>query len=450
MSRVLLINSIIREFAPPNNPPLGVLYLASVLEEAGHEATVCDLNALRWMTNDREYWLKKFMRKYDFIGLSGLIVTYRQQREVLNFILEHYAEFGCPVLMAGGGLPTSVPDFTLRNMPELDLIVIGEGEDTILDIVNGDKALIDIPGVAFRDIEHNGSGMIIKTDPRTLIPCLDVIPLPLWSKVPIKEVYLKNPIWGKNAGNSSNIDFQMERSTNMIVSRGCPHRCTFCQHYTFGKQYRLRSVSNVMSELYALKNAYDIDFVGYVDDNTTANKSWIMEFCAALIKADLNIHWGCSATIHSLDAEAYEAMQAAGCTWIGFGVETTDPELRRAMLKKGTAEQAADAVKAVRKAGMWANTSYIIGYPGETENTVRATAKWMRDNDCVNSVFFATPYPGTELFEEVKGKIVDAYGSVDAYIRDLADATDFKVNLTNIPSARLVELRRMMMAGEKI
>ena len=92
--------------------------------------------------------------------------------------------------------------------------------------------------------------------------------------------------------------------------------------------------------------------------------------------------------------------------------------------------------------------SFIIGYPGETEETARHTGRWMVENDCLNSVFFATPYPGTALFEEVEDKIVARYGSTDEYIKNLADATDFKVNLTDIPDTRLIELRKKMMIGE--
>ena len=109
MSKVLLINAPIRTFAPPNNPPLGVMYLSSVLKEAGHYVEVCDLNANRWMIDDREYWLKKHFGDWDYIGLSGLIVTYAQQRWILDFINMHVKDYGNPVIITGGGLASSAP-----------------------------------------------------------------------------------------------------------------------------------------------------------------------------------------------------------------------------------------------------------------------------------------------------------------------------------------------------
>ena len=445
MAKILLINSPIRTFAPPNNPPLGVMYLSGVLKQAVHCVEVCDLNANRWMIDDREYWLRKHFGDWDYIGLSGLIVTYAQQRWILDFILANYESYGRPLLMTGGGLASSAPEFTKRHMPELDIIVRGEGEQTVLRLVDGITNYHEIGGICWKYRTYDAWFDNID---QSLIEDLDTIPYPDWDAVPMEEVYLGNPIWGKNAGNSSGIQFEAKRSANMVVSRGCPHRCTFCMHYVFGKKYRMRSVDNVMGEIIELKRRYDIDFVGMVDDNTCANSIWLTELCYALIKADLGIKWGCSATIQALDADLCKLMAEAGCLWVGFGIESASVPIREAMHKIGTPERAAQAVKGVRDAGMWANTTYVLGFPGETIETARETANWMRDNDCINSVFYATPYPGTELYTMSLPKIVEKWGSEDEYIKALADATDLRVNLTNMSDKRLMGIRECMVNGE--
>ena len=444
MSKVLLINSPIRLFAPPNNPPLGVMYLAATLRKDGHYVEILDLNACRSMIDDREYWLRKRFGKWDYIGLSGLIVTYAQQRWILDFIMEHYIDFGTPTLMTGGGLASSAPEFVKRKMPELHCIVQGEGERTITEIVNSWKPYWEVKGMSYR-----GPGGWVDSEPQDLIDDLDSIPFPAWDLVPMEEVYLGNPIWGKGAGNSSQIKYEAKRSVNMVVSRGCPNKCAFCQHYVLGKKYRQRSVDNVIAEIQALRGLYDIDFVGFVDDNTTARKTWTQDLCQALINTGLNkeIKWGCSATIRQLSPDTCSLMAEAGCIWVGFGIESADPRIREAMRKPGTIERAAEAVKEVRDAGMWANTSYVLGYPGETLESVRATRDWMVDNDCLNSVFHATPYPGTELYDIARPLIVQQWGSEEAYIEQLGDATDLVVNMTDVSNDCLKRWRKSMMEG---
>lgn len=431
MSDVLLINSVIREFAPPNNVPLGLLYIASYLEEAGHNVDICDLNALRQINPDREYWLKKYLKPYDFIGLSGLIVTYQEQRRVLDFIIEHDRIFGFPTLISGGGLATSVPDFTFDNMPELDLIVIGEGEKAMLDIVD-----------EIADDKYEGS--VINGE---LIDNLDELPFPAWDKVPVEEVYLKNPIWGAGAGNSSKIGYQAKKSMNMIMSRGCPYNCNFCSRM-YGRKYRLRSVDNVIEEIYTLKKLYDVDFVGFVDDNTTASFTWVLEFCDKMIKAKLGVKWGGSARVDALSPELLTLMKQSGCEWLGFGVESASPEILERMNKKATPEQAAKAIKMTRDAGIYANCTFIAGYTNEKIDDLRETAKFMRENDCLNSIFFATPYPQTQLYTESLPKILEKFGSEDNYIKSLADATDFKINLSQMSDSELQECRLKAMKGE--
>ncbi len=444
MSRVLLINSVIREFAKPNNEPLGLLYIAGLLESYGHTVDICDLNALRELNPDREYWLKKYLRHYDFIGLSGLIVTYKEQRRYLDFIVEHRKEFGDPVILAGGGLATSAPEFTLRNMPELDCITIGEGELTMLELVHDPKPLSEITGLAY----INYKGKYIKNQPRDLISDLDVLPYPAWDKVPTEEVYLQNPIWGSNAGNSSKINYTAKRSMNMIVSRGCPYSCNFCFHYVFGKKYRLRSIANVIGEIAKLRQLYMIDFVGFVDDNTTADRSWVIRFCNEMIKLDMDIKWGCSARVDQVDPEILTLMKQAGCVWIGFGVESADAEILKNMNKKSDPITAQSAIKMVRDVGIWANATFIAGYPGETKESLIKTAKFMRDNQCLNSMFFATPYPGTVLYEDAKERILKAYRNEDNYIKSLADATDYRVNLSEMTDNELIEYRKQAMTGQ--
>ena len=436
MAKILLINAAVRREAPPNNAPLGPLYIAAYLEAHGHKADICDLNALREIHSHREYWLDMFKANYDVVGMSGLITTYSEQRAILDYILERKADFGDPLIVSGGGLARSAPAFTLRNMSELDAAVVGEGEVTMLDLAEG-KSLREIPGVGLHGMTAT---------PRPLIPRLDDLPLPDYSKLPI-DVYLKNPVWGGEAKNSSGIAYRAKRSLNMIASRGCTHHCHFCFHDIWGKKYRLRSVENVMAEISELKEKHDIDFIGLVDDNTVADRKWTMDFCQSLIDSELGVHWGCHARVDQIDQEKARMMRASGCEYVGFGVESASPNVLRRMNKKADPQQAADAIRMVRGAGMYVNATFICGYPGETKEDLEMTTQFMRDNDCSNSTFFATAYPGTQLYEESLPKILEKYESEDEYIKDLANATDFRVNLSEMSDEELLVGRGKAMKG---
>ena len=287
---------------------------------------------------------------------------------------------------------------------------------------------------------------LVKSDPRPLISDLDSLPFPAWDKGPV-EIYLRNPIWGGAVKNSSGINYKAKKSMNMIVSRGCPYSCNFCYHYVFGKKYRIRSVDNVIEEIRTLKSLYDIDFVGFVDDNTTADPDWVDDFCYAMMVEDMDIKWGCSARVNQVDPEMLYFMKAAGCEWIGFGVESASPKILKAMNKKTDPEMAARAIQMVRDAGIYANATFIAGYPGETRDDLRMTATFMKENNCLNSIFYATPYPGTVLYEQAKDKIILKYKDEDTYIKQLADATDFRVNLSEMADEELKEMRSFAMNG---
>lgn len=451
MARLLLINPVIREFAPPNNVPLGLCYIASYLEKYGHEVDICDMNAHRWQYSGegyREYWLERYeWRNYDIIGLSGLIVTYQEQRRYLDFILEHRLGFGYPKIISGGGLATSVPEFTLRNMPELDLLVLGEGEDTALELANrlddGDS-LIGTPGTATMDADGN----VQYAAARELIPDLGKLPLPAWEKVPVEEVYLPNSIWGSRAGNSSQITYESQRSMNMIAARGCPYNCAFCYNL-FGRKYRVRHHLDVIIEMMLLQKLFGVDFCGFVNDNSIAKRSWMVQFCKMLQSLDLGMRWGCHARVDAVEPEILAEMKKAGCEWIGFGIESGSQRILDRMNKRTTPEIAAIAIEWVRDAGITANTTYIAGYWGETVDDLRMTADFMRNNDSLNSMFFCQPYPGTELYSQVKDMILSetAYDTEDSYIKSLGDGTELRANIADMSTETLIECRDKAMKG---
>lgn len=444
MSKILLINPPIREFARPNDAPLGLLYIASYLEQHGHDVDVCDLNAYRQLSKEPTKYFSNYSGYYDVIGLSGLITTYEWQKQILEYLSER-GNYGKLVL--GGGMATFAPEFVMHNYPEVDIIVTDEGEQALLEIVEGDKWNVN---GTYSKREDDNWNWFRKT---SLIPDLDTLPFPNYDKVPVEEVYIPSAIWGRATGNSSGINYDMKRSLNMIMSRGCKYSCKFCAHafQVPGCRYRMRSVENVISEIDELVDKYNIDFIGFVDDNMCDDDKWIERFCNELLERPYELHWGGSARVDEVSSELLKLMHKAGCEWLGYGIESINTQILRNMNKghyKQYKQLAEDAIRWTKEAGIWCNCTFIIGYPGETIESIKETAQFMHDNDVRNNMFYATAYPGTKLYDEYEYLILDEYGTQDEYIKALGDATEFRVNFTDMSNLQLMYARGYAIAGK--
>ena len=242
--KVLLINCPVREDSVPNLIPLGVGYIASSLKQAGHNVDVWDFNWLRFTKEEVEDLLNCNKKYYDLFCVSGIVTTYSYQK----WLIETIRKYSVKPIVCGNGCASVVGNLLLKA--GATEVIAGEGENKILKYVNS-------------SLTYNS---------------IDEIPFPDYSSFSM-ETYLKNPIWGKDTGNSSNVAIHpdmenIKRSVNVITSRGCPFSCKFC-YDLFGKNYRQRSVQNVIDEISYLQSKHNIDFVGFVDDNMFVNRNWV-------------------------------------------------------------------------------------------------------------------------------------------------------------------------------
>lgn len=431
--KILLINSPIRLDAKPNCIPYGLATIASTLRDHGFEVEIYDVNALRPKQNKIVAILGK--RTWDLVGLSGLITTYKFQEWLIPELKRINPE--APIV-SGGGLATSSSDLLFKHT-QVDITVVGEGEETMLDLcqtVNAGGDLSKVPGICFRQ-----NGQSIANGPRKNIADLDTVPFPAWDLLPM-EIYLKNPIWGDAANNSSDFreDVKVTRSMNIISSRGCPFSCKYCYHLFGRSNYRFRSAQNVVEETEMLVDRYGVNFIGFVDDNMMASKTQMLEFCDLMARKEFPVTWGCHGRVTEARPDILGPMAEAGCVWIGYGVESGSQVMLDAMNKKATIEQAKKAIMNTRKAGIYPNTTFIFGYPGETLQTVQETIDFKREMCLDCGSFFATPYPGAPLFDEARTKIDDE----EAFIKSLGNATEFTVNLTQFDDATMFRMKKAM------
>jgi len=464
---VLFINMPLREHARPNTIPLGPALMAARLRDYGASCSIFDLNAHRPLLTPGqvETALVDHLNQHGephVVGLSGLITTLYWQITTAHIVRKLLPDV---FLVSGGGLATDLPDQLFEWIPELDAVATGEGDDVVFKIVS-DAVELDELGRPFGDEGAQRRlppyfGCYRGQRPRDL----DSLPMPAWDLCRL-DVYLPAPIWGVDADNSSATPFTMRRSVNGVSSRGCPFACKYCDRTaTGGRTYGVRSAENLLIEAQTLMQRYDVDFIGWVDDNAMVRPDRLARMAEVFAPLkDQGLRWG---THGRLDEAADLAirnrrggydrsrpprvkhMADAGCVYVGFGPESADAETLRRMDKGGQTlagntiriggfdvpESMVVGLQNCRDYGVHANCTWIMGYPGETLRALKATVRfilWMQEEGynppgtCNRSMFVATAYPGTEMFNDpiVVGKIREAFGGdLKRYVLELDDAT---------------------------
>jgi len=421
-ARVALVFGPHRPTDAARNFPTGLGLIAAVLRNAGHEVHVIEVKGEGL---SREAVMARLARfDPDVVGIGGLITTYGYAKWLTHALKQWRPDL--PV-MIGGGLGSSVPDLVLERAGA-DVAVIGEAEETVLELVPrllAREPLDDVAGIAFLDDDR-----VHVTDPRPLIQDLDALPFPAWDLFPMDE-YLKHPVVG------------LGRDMDLISSRGCPNRCTYC-YQVFGRRFRARSAENIVEEIRLLDRDYGLDFVSFQDDCFVINRQRVYDFCDRLDGAGLDIRWSCCGRVNLVTPDLLKRMRESGCVSVNFGIESGSQRILNTVKKGVTVEQAGRAVRMVRDAGLRCPTSFMLGSPGETRKTAMETVRFCRDLAIpLSALMLTTPYPGTALFDEARaaGRIPD----LEAYVLRLGDCVDFTINLTAMPDHELLSLRDTML-----
>jgi len=425
--RILLLFPPIRESDNPRNFPHGIGMIAAVLRNAGHQVRVLDINGNRWPKKEVVKKIKEEM--FEVVGIGGLITVYGYLKWLVPILKG--INPSAPIII-GGSLGCSIPDIVLGKN-DIDIVVDGEGEITIVKLIGvleNKRDLSTVKGIYFKD-----NGKIVKTPPRELIKNLDELPFPAYDLFPM-EIYLSNPVVG------------IGRDLDLISSRGCPYHCTFC-YRVFGNRYRFHSPDYIIKEIKFLKKRYDIDFISFQDDEFMANRRRIYEFCEKRNRFFPDLLWSCTgrANIVAHDEEIVKMMRDSGCTLISFGFESGSQRMLDSMNKMQTIEMMEKTLKICRKYGLPVPVSFIIGMPGEDEKSCEETVHFcIRNNIPLDSLMFATPYPGSEIFNfALRTKRIDK-NNINEFLMKLGDARDFTINLTDyFTDEELINKRKEMM-----
>lgn len=362
-------------------PPLGIAYMAGVLQENNIDVEILDASAEDMDFKDVEKELLK--RKPDLVALTALTPTIGRALETAQVVKETLPD---SIVVMGGYHPTFNFIETLED-ENVDIVIRGEGEYIMLNLVQAlenQSSLHDVKGIVFED---KNSKEIVVNPEAPLIQDLDELPFPALNLLPMKKYRLLD------------MDTHM---TTMITTRGCPMQCSFCSSAAMhGKKIRERSVENIVDEIEYLNTNYDIDTIAFMDDTFTLKKRKVMAICDEILKRNIEIMWGCTSRVDTLDEKLLKKMKEAGCITIFIGVESADQQQLDNMCKNTTISKIENAFKIARKLKIRTIASVALGMPGDTKEIMNKTVKFvhkLKPNYAIYSL--ATPYPGTRFYKE--------------------------------------------------
>ncbi len=366
--------------------PMGILYIAGVLEKNGYEVRVDDLV---FKEDEERYLAEMAAYRPDIVGLSFLTTALLKAKDLVAALRRLPVK---TVITAGGPHISGLP---LESMPflGLDYAVVGEGEVPFLRLCSAIRDKADPRGIGGL-VYPDGAGF--RVNPVSgFIETLDELPFPAWHLVDMRD-YLFPPGYIKG--------LFYKRTMPVMTGRGCPSKCIFCSSPNiFGRKIRRRSVANVVSEIRTLKERYDIDGLFFLDDTFTLNTQWVMDFCDALMKEALGVDWSCQTRVNVVTPELLRKMKQAGCVQVDFGIESGSDRILKIIEKGTSTAQVRNAFRLAKEAGLRTYGSVLIGNPGETTADIEETKALIRELKPSLTLFnFLTPFPGSELYHNAQ------------------------------------------------
>lgn len=373
-----------------DQPPMGLAYIAAILEQCGCVVRVVDANVER--LSPHEVTAILVQQAPDMVCFTVTTPLYPGTMAIARRLkgLDR-----TPILVAGGAHATVLPDDFLED-GIFDYVVRGEGEHTMRELVQrllDGRSIEDVEGLSWRE-----DGEVRRNPDRALCPDIDTFPFPDWSLFPLKRY--------------SSLARRHDLSLPITTSRGCPFGCTFCYKGIYGRRLRMRTPEKVVEEWAHLIHRYNIREVAVLDDVFTFDIERAIAICDMLVERGLNhVPWSTTNGIRvdRTSPELFAAMKRAGCYRVYFGVESGVQKVIDSLQKGISLEQVRKAIDMARRAGLEVGAYFMLGNVGETVADMEATIAFALELDLDYAQFsIATPYPGTQIFARIEreGKLL--------------------------------------------
>ena len=396
-------------------PPLGLAYLAASLREAGFGVSIVDpigedpfkvnlvanrpLVTCGWSSDEVA---EAIPPDSQYIGVA---CGYSQEWPIAKELARKIrVRFPKATLILGGEHVTAVPEFSLRDCRAFDYGVLGEGEETLVDLVTTLSSGGDVSSVAGLVYAQNGS--VTRTMPRRRVREVDEIPWPAWDLVPLENYLERNLRYGVGEA----------RAMPILATRGCPFACTFCSSPgMWMRRWYPRSPRNIVEEMKTYIDRYQVSNFDFSDLTVILRRDWIVKFCQEIIDQDLKISWQVPAGTRSeaVDDDVASLLACAGHRNIVYAPETGSERMLRILKKKVDLKNMIQSMRDCVRQGMSVKLNMIMGFPGETPADIRRTYSLLTKaarigvDDAVIATFI--PYPGSEIFDDLQrgGRLPD-------------------------------------------
>ena len=363
-------------------PPLGLAYIASVLEKAGVGVKIIDCAiGISWADLSRTI----AQEQPDVVGLAATTPSFMMAKKAAKLAREISP---AAKILLGGTHVTASPEGAMAS-GLFDIGVIGEGEATVQELfanyrAGGFKNLSRIKGIIYKDIAG-----LRKNEARPFIEDLDSIPLPARHLLPHPDRYRPTP------ASCRKIPYAV-----IITSRGCSSRCTFCDRAVMGDRCRMRGVNDIFREIEGLVADYGVKEIRFFDNTFTADKSRAHTICNEFEKRRLGLLWTCLTKTACVDGPLLRHMKRAGCWQVLYGFESGDDRMLKLLRKDNTVEMNKRAIRLTQEAGLEVRGDFIVGSPGETWESLERTVRFAIDMGLDYAHFNKfMPFPGTESYK---------------------------------------------------
>ena len=388
---VLLINPSSRErvylntnvkVGAPSHPPLGLAAIAAPLVQKGYGVKVVDMDLPGMILAELQRTVRDYAPSY--VGITGTTPLYSEMVNLSQLV----KDTDNLIQVVVGGVHASVLPEEFMRLDSVDVVVYGEGDFTLVDVLSG------MPLEEVKGIYYNSDGVVIQNEPRERVQDLDTLPYPAWDLFDLeryKASYLavrENPVGP------------------LETSRGCVFGCSFCSKSIFGRAFRVKSVGRVVDEMECMLKV-GFKEIHIQDDGFSTNLERAKEICDEIVRRGLRFPWSLfnGVRVDRVDLELMQKLKEAGCYQVAFGFESGNQEVLNAANKGTTLDQARQAVKMAKAAGLWTFGFFMFGLPGDTEETIQETIDFAVELDLDLAKFDITiPYPGTPLYDTWKAK----------------------------------------------